>query len=306
MKKLDKKYRGVIVPMVSPVNEDLSIDIAAVHKILDSFMLNGVSPFLLGTNGEAPSLSDEQKTGFVKEAVSYVNRKTMVFAGISGNCLEETISNARQYAQIGVDAVVAHLPFYFPLSANQMLSYYTQLADSISCHLILYNNPITVKQSIPLEVIEQLSHHPNIAGVKDSERGMERLNRSIELWSKRDDFVHLLGWTVQSAYALLNGSDGIVPSTGNFIPVLYKDLYDAAMGKDQINAFKYQERADEISDIYLKDRNISQSIPALKFIMSITGLCQPFVLPPLSMPDLKEQEAIRKKVKSELEIPDGI
>lgn len=303
MNKLDKKYKGVIVPMVSPVNEDLSIDKVAVHKILDSFMLNGVSPFLLGTNGEAPSLSDTQKSELVKEAVGYVNRKTTVYAGIAGNCLEETIRNARQYAQIGVDAVVAHLPFYFPLSVNQMLTYYTQLADSIPCQLILYNNPITVQQSIPLEVIDQLSHHPNIAGIKDSERGMERLNQSIELWSQRDDFVHLLGWTVQSAYALLKGSAGIVPSTGNFIPVLYKDLYDAAIGKDQTKAFKCQKKADNISEIYLKDRNISQSIPALKFIMSIAGLCQPFVLPPLSMPGLKEQEAIREMVISEPGIP---
>ena len=303
MNKMDKKYKGVIVPMVSPVNEDLSIDKVAVHKILDSFMLNGVSPFLLGTNGEAPSLSDTQKSELVKEVVSYVNQKTTVYAGISGNCLEETIRNARIYAQIGVDAMVAHLPFYFPLSANQMLNYYTQLADSIPSQLILYNNPITVKQSIPLEVIEQLSHHPNITGIKDSERGMERLNQSLELWSQRDDFAHLLGWTVQSAYAILKGSDGIVPSTGNFIPVLYKDLYDAAIDKDQTEAFKCQERADKITDIYVKDKNISQSIPALKFIMSIAGLCQPFVLPPLIMPDLKEQEVIREMVISELGIP---
>lgn len=300
--KMKKKFKGVVVPMVSPVNEDLSIDKGAVHRILDSFLLNGISPFLLGTNGESVSLSDKQKSELVHETVSYINRKTTIYAGISGNCLEETVRNARAYAQTGVDAVVAHLPFYFPLSASHMLRYYEQLADSIPCPLILYNNPITVKQSIPLDVIEQLSHHQNIAGIKDSERGMDRLDQSFELWGNRNDFVHLLGWTEQSAYALLKGSRGIVPSTGNFVPHLYRNLYDATQQNDQIKAYEYQEKANRISNIYVKDRNISQSIPALKFIVSLTGMCQPFVMPPLILPDLKEQQVIREMVMSEPEI----
>jgi 4-hydroxy-tetrahydrodipicolinate synthase len=296
------KFKGVIVPMVSPVNEDLSVDRDAVHRILDSFLLNGISPFLLGTNGESVSLSDNQKSELVNETVSYVNGKSAVYAGISGNCLEETVRNARSYARTGVDAVVAHLPFYFPLSASQMQRYYEQLANSIPCPLILYNNPITVRQSIPLDVIEQLSHHQNIAGIKDSERGMDRLDQSIELWGNRNDFVHLLGWTEQSAYALLKGSGGIVPSSGNFVPGLYKNLYDATQQNDQTKAYEYQEKANRLSDIYIKDRNISQSIPALKFIVSLTGLCKPFVLPPLVLPDSEEQQVIREMVMTEPEI----
>ncbi len=300
MSKPEKKYKGVIVPMVSPLDKNLSVDRIAVHRILDSFVRNGISPFLLGTNGEAPSLSDAQKSELVKETVSYVKHQATVFTGISGNCLGESVRNAMLYAEIGVDVVVAHLPFYFPLSEAQMLEYYVQLADSIPCPLIIYNNPITVKQSIPLDVIEKLSHHHNIAGVKDSERGMARLNQSIDLWAERNDFVHLLGWTVQSAHALLKGSDGIVPSTGNFIPGLYKELYDAVIQDDQTRISECQDKANQISDIYLKDRNISQSIPALKFVMFLLGLCQPFVMPPLTIPDKKEQKAIRDKVALEL------
>jgi dihydrodipicolinate synthase/N-acetylneuraminate lyase len=304
MEKQRKKYGGVIVPMVSPVNEDLSIDMNAARQILDLLTGAGVSPFLLGTNGESVSLSEAQKSKLVKAGVDFAGGKITIFAGISGNCLEESIRNARLYADIGVDVVVAHLPFYFPLSADMMLKYYEVLADSVPCPLIIYNNPITVKQSIPLEVIEKLSYHRNIAGLKDSERGMERLDRSLELWSRRDDFVFLLGWTAQSAYALLNGSDGIVPSTGNFIPGLYVDLYNAALAMDRTKAYEYQLKADRISGIYLKNRNISQSIPALKYIMSVAGLCQPFVLPPLSPPDEKEQKMIREQLRTETGITD--
>jgi dihydrodipicolinate synthase/N-acetylneuraminate lyase len=303
MNKPGKKYCGVIVPMVSPLNEDFTIDKDAVHKILDSLIKAGVSPFLLGTNGESASLSEVQKSVLIEEAVRYVNRKITVYAGISGNCLDESIKNARLYAQMGVDVLVAHLPFYFPLLENQMLKYYEKLADSVPSPLIIYNNPVTVKQSIPLEIIEQLSHHDNIAGIKDSERGMERLNRSLDLWGKRDDFVYLLGWTSQSVYALLKGSDGIVPSAANFVPGLYKKMYDAAIRNDKTKAYEYQVKTDRISDIYLKDRNISQAIPALKFIVSLCGLCQPFVLPPLNLPDIKEQNMIKELVASEPSIP---
>jgi dihydrodipicolinate synthase/N-acetylneuraminate lyase len=295
MKTINKKYKGVIIPMITPCNKNLLIDLQSIVKILDVFIKTNVSPFVLGTTGESVSISESQKTLLVKSVVQYVNKRVKTYAGISGNCLQESIENAKSYANLGVDAVVAHLPFYYPLSSNQMMQYYEQLANSIPCPLILYNNPITTKQSVPLEVIDLLSHHPNIAGIKDSERGMERLDQSINLWSNRADFSHFVGWAAQSAYGLLQGADGIVPSTGNVTPKLYSDLYNAATADDSEKANELQEKANQISEIYQKDRNLSQSIPALKTMMSAFGLCEPFVLPPMYDLDLQDQQQIIEK-----------
>jgi 4-hydroxy-tetrahydrodipicolinate synthase len=297
MKPINKNFKGVIVPMITPFDQNLLIDLSAIERIVDSLVRENISPFVLGTTGESVSISESQKTLLVKSVVRNVKGRVKTYAGISGNCLQDSIENARIYTDLGVDAVVAHIPFYYPLSSRQMMQYYEELANSILCPLILYNNPITTKQSIPLEVIDALSHHTNIAGVKDSERGMERLEQSIKLWSNRADFSHFVGWAAQSAYALQKGSDGIVPSTGNLTPKLYSDLYEAVQKGEFEKANELQEKTNTISEIYQKDRNLSQSIPALKTMMSAFGLCHPFVLPPIYNLDEQEHKQIIEKIK---------
>ncbi|MBN1184873.1 MAG: dihydrodipicolinate synthase family protein [Bacteroidales bacterium] len=300
MCKPAKKYRGVIVPMVTPLNNQFNIDEEAVERIVDSFVEAGVSPFLLGTTGESVSVSFTQKKNLVRKTVVHSNKRSIVYAGISGNCLEDTIEEGKAYADMGVDALVAHLPFYYPLSPDQMLRYYEQIADNVPAPLFLYNNPITTKFSIPLEVVEKLSYHSNIVGLKDSERGLERLDTSISLWADREDFSHLLGWAAQSAYALQKGSDGIVPSTGNISPKLYRDLYDAAIRGDALKALALQEITNQISEIYQLNRNISQSIPALKVMMHVKGLCKPCVLPPMYELEKDEVETIIGMTKEQM------
>jgi 4-hydroxy-tetrahydrodipicolinate synthase len=300
MKNRDKKYKGIIVPMVTPFNSDLSIDIKAVETILDTFLDAHVSPFILGTTGEYVSVPGKQKNELVKLTVKHVNKKVTVYAGISENCLQESVDKAKMYFNTGVDAVVAHLPYYYPLSAVQMIKYYEKLADSIPCPLFLYNNPFTIKISIPLEIIDQLSYHTNIAGVKDSERDMERLEHSIKLWKYRSDFVFLAGWAEQSAFALLNGAEGVVPGAGNLIPGYYRDLYELTVKGKDTEAYDLQDKINRISELCLKNKNPGEMIPILKTMMSAFGLCQPFVAPPLTSPGNKDQVQIRAIIKQAL------
>lgn len=298
MKNTDLKFKGVIVPMVTPFNKDLSVDLSAVKTILDTFLKKNISPFLLGTTGESASVSSRQKILLVKSVVEHLNNRVKVYAGISDNSIHESVDKAKIYYDIGVDAVVAHLPYYYPVSSEQMIRYYLQLADSIPCHLFLYNNPFTTNISIPLEVTEQLSYHQNIVGIKDSERGIERMDKFIQLSRDRQDFVYLAGWAAQSAYALLNGAEGIIPSTGNLIPNLYGDLYEAAIRGKSDEAYELQKKVNVIADLYQKNRNLSQSITALKAVMSVYGLCQPYVMPPLYNMDTDELKQLEVKIKA--------
>jgi 4-hydroxy-tetrahydrodipicolinate synthase len=224
----------------------------------------------------------------------------MVYAGISGNCLQDSIETGNRFADMGVDAVVIHLPFFFPLSDDAMLRYFESVANSVHCPIILYNNPITVRWSTPLEVIDKLSSHPNIVGFKDSESGLDRVDKAIKLWSRRSDFSYLMGCAAQSAYALLKGCDGIVPSAGNLVPELYRSLYSAALIGNSEEAEKYQQLTDSVSEVYQGKREISHSIPALKTIMSEYGLCKPHVMPPMYDTKPEEQKLLRKKVREVL------
>lgn len=295
------KYDGVVIPMITPVNEDFSIDSNSLALIMKTFTESEVSVFLLGTTGESTSVNEKDRNILVEETIKQAEGKIPVYAGVSSNCQHESIEMANHFAKMGVDAVVAHLPFYYPVKENKMVEYFKKIAERITCPLILYNNPTTVKQSMPLEIVEELSHHQNIVGFKDSERGIERLDKAIELWDNRDDFSFLLGWAAQSAYALSKGCNGIVPSTGNLTPALYKELYNAAINGDKQRADEIQTLTNNISEVYQKGRGINESIPALKVIMSEFGLCKPVALPPMFAPEAAEQDKLKEIIRGELE-----
>ena len=291
-----KKYHGVIIPMVAPVTADGDIDHSSVAKVADHLIEGGTSPFIMGTTGESSSIPDSARPGFVETLVKATAGRTMTYAGISGNCLATSVELSKKYFDLGVDAVVAHLPSYYPLKGDYMLKYYEMLADGVTGPLLLYNIPSTTHMSIPLDVIEKLSHHPNIAGVKDSETDVDRMEDAVGRWGDREDFAHLTGSAGLGARAILLGSDGVVPSGGNVIPRVYRDLYDAAVAGDADTAHRLQEKANEMSRYRLASNGLCKSLASLKVVMNELGLCGTAVLPPLLPLTDEEKEEIKRQM----------
>lgn len=299
--KKNNPYKGVIVPMVTPLNDDYSIDLKGVGSIISLLLDSGASPFISGTTGEGSSLSFQQKELLLKETVKQVGGQTLVYAGISNNCLPESIDAARRFADLGADVLVANMPSYYPLKDAYTMRYCEQLAEACPKPLIFYNITATTGYSIPLNLMEELSYHPTIVGLKDSERNQERLDQALGLWKKREDFVHLTGWAAMSVYALKNGSDGIVPSTGNFAPTPYVELYEAALADDWELAEILQQKTNELSALYQKGRSLSESLTSLKVIMSAKGLCGRQMMPPIYRMEEAEGAAFLKEIEKELE-----
>ncbi len=286
-----KKYQGVIVPMVSPINEVGKIDEASVEKLIDTFITTHTYPFVIGTTGEASSLPIDLKKDLINLMVRY-GKDTTTYAGISSNCFSETVELAHYCADKGVDVLVAHLPCYYAISDKHMLRYYEDLVAQIELPLFLYNIPVTTNISIPLEVAEKLSHHPKIVGLKDSERGEERLAKNLELWKDRTDFSFLLGWASKTAEAVEKGADGTVPSTGNLIPGYYQQIVHHAASGNSTEANKFQAICDAVSACYQKGRLLVDMIPALKYLLSLADICTPYVLPPMISLSQPEKEKI--------------
>lgn len=294
-----KKHRGVVVPMVTPFTDEGEIDIPAAKRVTEHLVAGGACPFVLGTTGEGASVPDSARPAFVEAVVNQTAGRTLTYASIASNCFNASVDAAKKYLDLGIDAVVANLPSYYPLTEDHMLRYYESLAESVPGPLVVYNITITTHMSIPLDIIEKLSHHPNIVALKDSERNEERFEKAIGMWKNRDDFSHLTGSAVLSTKALLLGSDGIVPSTGNFVPKMYRDLYEAAINSDEATANELQEKTNELGRIYQKDRVLSQSLAALKVIMNVLGLCGEAVLPPLHrVGDREKADILDKLAKS--------
>jgi dihydrodipicolinate synthase/N-acetylneuraminate lyase len=292
-----KRFEGVVIPVVTPVTAEHKLDQVAVEKIFAHLRKHGALPFILGTTGEAPSVPLAMKQEYIQVAGKLKQSGETLYAGISSTCMEESISLARFAFENGTDAVVATLPSYYSLTESEMERYFEQLADGVKGPLILYNIPATTHMSIPLSLIDRLSHHPNVVGIKDSERNEERLKQSLALWAKREYFSHFLGWAAKSADAVLEGSDGLVPSTGNFLPGIYTDLFEAGRAGDREKAFHRQSLSDLFGDLYQKGKTLGESLWALKVVMQEEGLCAPYVLPPLQEGDSAEAVALKKRWK---------
>jgi 4-hydroxy-tetrahydrodipicolinate synthase len=283
-----KKYNGVVVPMVTPVTPSGMLDKPAVERIIKSFVEAGVSPLLMGTTGEGNSVSTIDGQELIATAVKAAEGKITIYAGLTGNSFIEQLKQAGYYSASGADVIVATLPSYYSLTPEQMENYYKTLADSIKGPLMLYNIAATTHMSIPVDVVERLSKHPNIVGLKDSERDLERMEKCIEIARNNDDFTYFCGWAAQSAHSLELGGDGIVPSTGNFVPGMFRKLYDAAEAGDMETANRLQDETNEIAKLYQAGRTLGQSLTALKVMMQTRGLCTPDMLMPLTR--LSEQE----------------
>ena len=301
--KTAKKYSGIVVPAVTPLTVDDKLDHAAVERMFDNFRKHEVYPFILGTTGEASSLPFSLKKDFLQLAGKLKHGGDVLYAGISSNVLAESIALSKHAFDNGVDVVVATLPSYYALTEIAMLKYFEQLAEAVNGPLMMYNIPATTHMSIPLPVIDKLSHHHNFVGIKDSERNEDRLSESLQLWKDRNDFSYFLGWAAKSANAILNGGDGLVPSTANFHPGLYVELYKTAKGGNKGKALNLQSLSDALGNLYQQGRTLGESLWALKVVMKELDLCEPNVMPPLYPQSAEEEKklitAFHKMIQNE-------
>lgn len=295
--KATKKYHGVVVPMATPITKEGNIDVAAVERIVDNMASHQCAPLIMGTTGEGNSCSTKMGAEMIAAAKRAAKGRVTIYAGLQGTCIAEQYEAAKAYIEAGVDVIAATLPSYYSLTPEQMEKYYTELADFLTVPLMLYNITITTHMSIPVEVIERLSHHKNIVGLKDSENNVPRLEECCKLFADRDDFAYFCGCAANSCIALKNGGDGIVPSVGNYLPQMYQDLYEAGIREDWNECQRLQDLTIEIGKINTTGLTLGQSLAGLKVIMSMLGLCEPYMLAPLTMLDDSTVERIKTEAK---------
>jgi dihydrodipicolinate synthase/N-acetylneuraminate lyase len=270
--------------MVTPVTPAGEIDTAAVKRIVDHLVAGGSHGiFPLGTTGEASSLSTAQRDQLVTATVKAVAGRAMVYAGISANSFGDSIDAAERFAQIGLDALVAHPPCYYPLTDQQIEAYLARLADRVSKPLVLYNIPQTTHLSIPIDAITRLAKHDNVAAIKDSSPDGDRIAALLEMTGGRGGFPVLLGNSLLFSRGLKLGGVGLVPSGAHLAPREYRQMFDAAMAGEWDVVEKLQTATDAVCSSYGgRGKTLGQSLALLKFQMEQRGLCSRTMLPPLT------------------------
>lgn len=297
------RHQGVIVPLVTPVTADGQLDEAAAERLVDHVATGGCGMLVLGTTGEVASLSHDIRRRYVEIAVRVTAGRTPVFACAAHDCFADAAALARLHTEQGVDAVVGMLPNFFKLEPADMRRYFEKLAAATPGPLYLYNMPATTGMSLPLDVVDALAQLDNVIGMKDSEGGAARYEAVASRFAGRAGFALFMGVAAHSLSALQLGFDGLVPSSGNLLPELWRDLYTAGRASDWELTAELQARGDELASILQRGRNLGQSLGALKAVLTARGLCSPHLLPPLDALPATEQAALRAELARFVESP---
>jgi 4-hydroxy-tetrahydrodipicolinate synthase len=276
-------YRGVVVPIVSPFTPAGAIDSPAVGRIVDLLLAQRIAGiFPLGTTGEAASIPPAERRTMVAATVEAVRGRAAVYVGIASNCFSESVELARFCTELKVDAVVAHMPSYYPLSDAEIEAYFLRLADAVPLPLVLYNIPVTTHHHIALPVVDRLRRHANIVAIKDSAADAGRLTELLKLTRGREsDFPVLLGSSAVFAHGLRLGGAGLVPSGAHIAPAEYQAMFDAATANNWPEVERLQKVTDDAVAPYLKGRSVGQGLAMLKAILEQRGVCGRTMLPPL-------------------------
>jgi 4-hydroxy-tetrahydrodipicolinate synthase len=276
-----RKPTGVIVPMITPFTADGTVDAPAVGRVVDYLAEGGMDGlFLLGTTGEAASMTARQKRDLVAAAVAAGRTRLNLYAGISSNVLADALQAADEYAALGVDGLFVLPPHFYPVPEAALEEWFWQLLDRVPLDLLLYNIPMTTQISIPMAVVDRLADHPRLLGMKDSEADRERLVASLAIARRRPGFHVLVGTNKLFVEGLTLGAHGIIPAAANLEPAVHHDLCRAIRAGHQDEVRRQTTAMNEVLARYAAP-TLGETLAKLKALMARKGLCAPHVLPPL-------------------------
>jgi 4-hydroxy-2-oxoglutarate aldolase len=202
---------------------------------------------------------------WVKEASA--PGKTLV-AGVGAESVHETVRMANCAAEIGYDGALVLTPFYY---RNQMhrpdtqALFFRAVADRSKIPVVLYNIPQVTGYDLPVETIADLSHHPNIVGMKDSSGNMEKLRQVLP--AVKQGFQVLTGSGGSIWEALQSGASGAILAIANAIPYACVTIWEAHRTREYDTGHDWQDRITPASRVIASQ----YGIPALKYAMDLNG-----------------------------------
>ncbi len=273
--KLPSPIRGIVPPMVTPLNSRDKLDHAGLERLVEYQIEAGVAGlFVLGTTGEGPSLPYRLRYELVERTCEFVADRIPVLVGVTDTSLEEALELANFSKGAGANAIVAAPPYYFSVGQTEVGDFLLDLADEALLPLFVYNMPSCVKLSLSFETVERLAAHANICGVKDSSGDIGAYQKLLELRSARPDWTFLIGPEHLTAESVLMGGDGGVNGGANLHPRLFVNLFEAAARRDQPEIDRLQAEVVRLGSLYnIAGEGASGYLRGLKCALSVAGIC---------------------------------
>ena len=268
--------------MVTPLKDWDTLDNQGIEKLINHILNGGVHGlFVLGTTGEAPSLSHQLRKEVIKRTLDQVGTKVPVLVGITDTSFIETINIAEFAAEAGASAVVLAPPYYFPAGQFELIEYIEHLEQRLPLPLFLYNMPSHTKMIFEPETVKKASELPGVIGLKDSSGNMVYFHQLQQLFRDQDDFKLFVGPEELLGETLVLGGHGGVCGGANLIPELYVSMYETSIGGDLKKMGELHERIMQVSSsIYSVGKYKSSYLKGLKCALSIMDICNDFMAEP--------------------------
>ncbi len=171
-----QEFHGVFPYLVSPIAPDGNVLEGELRRLVDNLIASGVHGLTpLGSTGEFAYLDTAQRRRIVEIVVCQTAGRVPVVAGVASTTIADAERQARDYAAMGADGILAILEAYFPLNDAAVVSYFKAIADATALPTVLYTNPNFQRSDLSLPAIEKLSHHPRICLIKDASTNTGRL-----------------------------------------------------------------------------------------------------------------------------------
>ena len=243
----DAPLCGVIPPVITPLTLDGEVDVTSLERLVEFEISAGVHAiFALGTGGEGPYLTDDQRRTVLDTVTRVVNKRVPVLAGVSDIGTRKVLHNAEVSVEYPVDALVSTAPFYGTVTTPEIDSHFRAIHAAFDLPLYAYDIPGFVGVKLPGELTVALAHDGIIAGVKDTSGEEDGFRFVIEETRDLPGFAVITGSDITGDAAIYQGAHGMIVGVANIDPQGFVKVYDAATVGDWDTARAEQERLHKL------------------------------------------------------------
>ncbi|MFW9874563.1 MAG: 4-hydroxy-tetrahydrodipicolinate synthase [Candidatus Thorarchaeota archaeon] len=291
--------KNVITAMITPFNEDFSIDEDKYREFIRFQIENGCQILTMGTTGESATLSHEEHHQAMDIAVDEAKKSDtdpFVLAGAGSNSTKEAISLAQYAEGIGADGLLIVVPYYNKPVQHSLIEHFSTIADSVSLPIILYNVPSRTGRNLEPETVSKLAYaKDNIIGIKCASGNIDQITKIIK--TTPDDFIILSGDDGMTYHIVALGGKGVISVASNIIPSKMVEFTTSMLNNEWIKA---REMQLELYDLF-KVLFIETNPGPVKYAADVMNLMNIRMRLPLT-PPLKENQKKIKNVLNELNL----
>lgn len=285
------------VALVTPFNEDGSVDYQSLMRLVEYQIQNGVD-FLcvLGTTAETPTLTADEKKEIKRRVVERVNGRVPILLGVGSNCTQTVVDTLRNDDMTGVDAVLVAVPYYNKPSQEGIYQHYKAIAGATQLPVVLYNVPGRTGVNMTAETTLRLARDfDNIVAIKEASDNITQMDDIIK--NKPENFDVISGDDGITFPLITLGAVGVISVIGNAFPREFSRMTRLALAGDYANALTIHHKFTELFKLLFVDGN-----PAgVKAMLSMMGMIKNRLRLPLVPTRITTYEQMRR-ILDELKI----